>query len=87
MFIKMRHDPELNQYSWFYTSGCFKGGSPVNYEELKPGELKNFKDVQFEVRLDHREWDQIPKSDEFTNDLDDKDGLAAETEEEKEARL
>lgn len=83
----MRHDAELNQYSWFYTGGCFKGGNPVNYEELKPGELKNFKDVQFEVRLDHREWDQIPKSDEFTNDLDEKDGLQAETDEEKEARL
>jgi hypothetical protein len=45
MFIKMRHDPELNQYSWFYTGGCFKGGEPVNYEDLRPSETRNFKDV------------------------------------------
>ena len=79
----MRHDPELNQYSWFYTGGCFKGGKPVNYEELKPGEIKNFKDVQFEVRMDHREWDEIPNSDVFTSEVNEKDGLEAETEEEK----
>lgn len=50
--------------------------------------MKNFKDVQFEVRLDHREWEEIQNSEEFTQgDAEGKDGLAAETEEEKSERL
>lgn len=54
IMVKMRHDSEMNQYSWIYTGGCFAGGQPVNYEDVAPGEVKNFKDVQFEVRLDQR---------------------------------
>ena len=87
MFIKMRHDPELNQYSWFYTGGCFKGGDPVNYEDLRPGETRNFKDVQFEVRLDHREWDEIANSEQFTQEMDELKDLETETDHEKQVRL
>jgi hypothetical protein len=42
-----------------YTGGCFKGGDPVNYDDVKPGDKKTFKDVQFEVRIDHREFSEI----------------------------
>lgn len=87
VFLKMRHDPELNQYSWFYTGGCFKGGEPVNYEDLRPGEVKTFKDVQFEVRLDHREWDEIANSEQFTAEMDEIKDLEQETEQEKKVRL
>lgn len=47
VLIKFKHDPDRNTYSWLYTGGCFKGGDPVNYEDVRPGETKNFKDVQF----------------------------------------
>lgn len=87
VFIKMRHDPELNQYSWFYTGGCFKNGEPVNYEDLRPGEVKNFKDVQFEVRLDHREWDEIENSESYTQEMDDVQDLEIESDHEKQVRL
>jgi hypothetical protein len=59
VLVKFRNDPEKNTYSWLYTGGCFKNNDPVNYEEIKPGDVRTFKDVQFEVRLDHRPWDQI----------------------------
>jgi len=87
IFIKMRHDPELNQYSWFYTSGCFKGGEPVNYEDLKAGETRYFKDVQFEVRLDHREWEEIANSEQFTQEMDEIKELEQETDHDKQVRL
>lgn len=45
IFIKLKHDSELNQYSWVYTGGCFEGGKPVNYDDLRPGEIRTFKDV------------------------------------------
>lgn len=57
--IKFKHDPERNTYSWLYTGGCFKGGDPVNYEDVKPGDHKDFKDVQFEVRLEHRSFEAV----------------------------
>ena len=59
VLVKFKHDSERNTYSWLYTGGCFKGNDPVNYEDVRPGETKNFKDVQFEVRLDHRSFEEI----------------------------
>lgn len=59
VMTKFKHDTERNTYSWLYTGGCFKGNDPVNYEDVKPGDQKNFKDVQFEVRLDHRSFEEI----------------------------
>jgi hypothetical protein len=68
-----------------YTQGCFKGGEPVNYEELHPGDFKNFKDVQFEVRLDQRDWDDIP-IDHFAAG-DQLDDIEVESDTEKKIRL
>ena len=42
-----------------YTGGCFKDSSPVHYIDASPGETRNFKDVQFEVRPDQRSFDDI----------------------------
>ena len=84
-FIKMRHDPEMNQYSWIYTGGCFKNNEPVNYEDLAPNQFRDFKNVQFEVRLDHREWEEID-----LKGLQEEPGFGEveqESEEEKQARL
>ena len=68
-----------------YTQGCFKGGEPVNYEQLKPGETKNFKDVQFEVRLDQRDWDDIAvEGSVLTEQLDD---IEVESDQDKKIRL
>jgi len=45
VLVKFRNDPEKNTYSWLYTGGCFKNNDPVNYEEIKPGDVRTFKDV------------------------------------------
>ena len=73
VLIKFKHDTERNTYSWLYTGGCYKGNDPVNYEDAKPLETKNFKDVQFEVRLDHRSFEEITLLPGL--DDDDDDGL------------
>lgn len=52
---------------------------------MKPGEKKDFKDVQFEVRLDHREWENID-----IKALQEEPGygeVEQESDEEKNARL
>lgn len=54
--VKFRQDPETNTYSWLYTGGCYKDGDPVHYEDAEIGQSHSFKDVQFEVRMDHRDW-------------------------------
>lgn len=69
VLVKFRHDPEKNTYSWLYTGGCYKGGDPVNYEDASPHETITFKNVQFEVRLDHRSFEEIT----LPLNLDDED--------------
>lgn len=59
ILVKYRHDPERNTYSWIYTGGCYKGGDPVNYEDVKPGEKLDFSGVHFEVRHDQRSFEEI----------------------------
>lgn len=59
VLVKFKHDPERNTYSWFYTGGCFKGNDPINYEDVRSGDKRDFKDVHFEVRLDHRSFEEI----------------------------
>lgn len=59
LLVKFEKDTEKNTYSWIYTGGCFKDNKPVLYELANPGQAENFKNVQFEVRLDHRNMDQI----------------------------
>lgn len=71
VLIKFKHDTERNTYSWLYTGGCYKGNDPVNYEDAKPLETKNFKDVQFEVRLDHRSFEEITLLPGLDDDDDD----------------
>lgn len=57
VLLKFRHDPETNTNSWFYSGGCYKGNDPVNYEDANRGDQKDFKDIQFEVRMDHRNFE------------------------------
>lgn len=71
VLVKFRHDPEKNTYSWLYTGGCYKGNDPVNYEDVHPGDTKFFKDVQFEVRLDHRSFEEITLLPSTDDDEDD----------------
>lgn len=71
VLIKFKHDTERNTYSWLYTGGCFKGNDPVNYEDVRPGEHKDFKDVQFEVRIDHRSFEEITMLPGLDDDDDD----------------
>lgn len=59
LLVKFEKDTEKNTYSWIYTGGCFKDNKPVLYELASPGQVENFKNVQFEIRLDHRNMDQI----------------------------
>ena len=83
----MSHDADLNQYSWIYTGGCFAGGKPVQYDDVRPGEIRNFKDVQFEVRLDQRSWDDITLTGEGFGDMSNSEDVEQESDSEKEARL
>jgi hypothetical protein len=48
--IKFSKDTEKNTFSWVYTGGCYKGNSPIYYEDAIPGDVDDFKKVQFEVR-------------------------------------
>ena len=86
MLVKFTKDIEKNTYSWIYTGGCFAGNKPVWYEQADPNSSKNFKDIQFEVRLDHRENSEIAnamKDDDSTNNdsdtLDDDDDDSSTT--------
>jgi hypothetical protein len=59
ILLKFVRDVEKNSYSWVYTGGCFKDNKPVLYEDADPGALIDFKDVQFEVRLDARDINEL----------------------------
>lgn len=56
MLVKFKYDSSRNTKSWVYTGGCYKDHEPVDYDDAAPGDVKDFKDVQFEVRLDHRDF-------------------------------
>lgn len=72
--IKFKHDSDRNTFSWYYTGGCYKGGDPVNYDDARPGESKDFKDIEFQVRLDHRNFDQISMLSAAESGEDDEEG-------------
>lgn len=57
--MKYVKNSETNSYAWVYTGGCFKDNKPVWYVDAVPGETYNFKEVQFEVREDHRDLDNL----------------------------
>lgn len=59
VLVKYKHDQERNTYSWFYTGGCYKGNDPVNYEDVRVGTKTIFDKIKFEVRLDHRSFEEI----------------------------
>jgi hypothetical protein len=49
--VKFQKDPE---FKWTATGGCFKEGKPVLYEPAEAYQEYDFRDVQVEVRLDHK---------------------------------
>jgi len=51
---EVQKDVSKNTYSWITTGGCYKDNKAVLYEDAYPGDIVNFKDVQFEVRMDKR---------------------------------
>ena len=57
--VKFSHDADRNTYSWVYTGGCFKDNEPVWYEALAPYYEEKFVGVKFQVRIDHRGFDEI----------------------------
>jgi len=59
LLMKYVKNSETNSYAWVYTGGCFKDNKPVWYVDAVPGETYNFKEVQFEVREDHRDLDNL----------------------------
>jgi len=70
-----------NTYSWIYTGGCFKDNKPVIYEDATPYKKDDFKDIQFEVRLDHRSFqdinDAMTEQDEGQEAFEDEDDAQA----------
>jgi hypothetical protein len=54
VLVKFQKDVSKNTYSWITTGGCYKDNKAVLYEDAYPGDIVNFKDVQFEVRMDKR---------------------------------
>jgi len=59
MLVKFEKDVNTNAYSLISTGGCFKDNKPVIYEDAAPYKKDDFKDIQFEVRLDHRSFNEI----------------------------
>ena len=53
--VKFVKDIENNSYSWVFTGGCFKDNKPVWYIAAEPEHGNDFRDIQFEVRLDNRD--------------------------------
>jgi len=59
LLMKYVKNSETNSYAWVYTGGCFKDNKPVWYVDAIPGETYNFKDVQFEIREDQRDLENL----------------------------
>ena len=78
---KFEKDVNTNTYSWIYTGGCFKDNKPVIYEDATPYKKDDFKDIQFEVRLDHRSFqdinDAMTEQDEGQEAFEDEDDAQA----------
>lgn len=68
MMVKFKRDKETNTYQWIYTGGCFDGSKAVIYKDAMVGDRNNFKDIQFEVRLDTR-----PSSDIFVDEEEEEE--------------
>lgn len=50
----MRENEDIDQFEWTFTGGCFKNSQPVLYKEAVPDTTYDFKDLQIEIRMDHR---------------------------------
>ena len=59
IMVKFSRDADKNTYSWVYTGGCYKDNKAVYYEDASPNDVENFKNVQFEVRHDQRDFSAI----------------------------
>ena len=81
ILVRFERDVDKNSYSWVYTGGCYANGEPILYEEAYPNENHNFRDVQFEVRMDTRESDLEPVEEEapVEEDEEDEEGNKKET--------
>ena len=81
LLVKFEKDVNTNTYSWIYTGGCFKDHKPVIYEDATPYKKDDFKDIQFEVRLDHRSFqdinDAMTEQDEGQEAFEDEDDAQA----------
>ena len=72
VLVKLKKDTETNSYSWVYTGGCYKDGDSVWYVNAQPNEKYDFKNVQFEVRIDQRDWSEINVKEEDTESEEQK---------------
>ena len=73
LMLKFEKDVEANTYSWIYTGGCFEDEQPVWYVDAVPGQKDDFKDIQFEVRLDRRSFGDISEQNGYDMDDDTQD--------------
>ena len=73
MMVKFKKDMETNSYQWIYTGGCFEDGKAVQYQEAAIGEVQNFKNIQFEVRLDTRQDAGMYSAENEQEDDDDEE--------------
>jgi len=79
--MKYVKNSETNSYAWVYTGGCFKDNKPVWYVDAVPGETYNFKEVQFEVREDNRDLENL-SFENIDSANADEDHMSGTTEEE-----
>ena len=75
---KFKRDAEKNTYSWVYTGGCFDNDQAVYYTDATPGDVRNFKNIQFEVRQDTRAGDDTMTEAEEDNTEDVGDQLTVD---------
>ena len=76
LLVKFEKDVENNIYNWVYTGGCFADDKPTLYADAVPGETYDFKDTVFEVRQDHREFEEM--QDEEPLNTSDEDPVESE---------
>lgn len=71
ILMKYVKNSDTNTYAWVYTGGCFKNNKPVSYINAVPGESYNFKDVQFEIRQDMRDVENLSFENIDANDAEE----------------
>lgn len=80
ILVRFERDIDRNSYSWVYTGGCYENNEPILYDQAYPNENHNFRDVQFEVRMDTRESDLEPLEEApVEEEEEDEDGNKKDT--------